>query len=115
MDKSIKLNSKFRTDTPVMPNVKLIETWAYHDGPLFGICEIHGQQLFFIDVIYDIWRYYEDDTHQRLWAIYGVYDITIADAKKIIDTYNDRSAWQGAIEGLSECVGIFWEYEKVEE
>jgi len=94
-----------------MPDVKLIETWAYYDGPLFGICEVHGQQLFFMDIIYDIWRYYEDDTHQRLWAVYGVFDIGLEHTEQIMDTYDNRYAWQSAIEALSECIGIFWEYD----
>ena len=101
----------FKTDTPVLPGVKIIDKWAYYDGPLFGVCEVHGKQFFFIDVIYDIWRYYTDDTHERLWAIYGVYDIPISKAEKIIDSGKDRVNWQNELTGESECIGIFWEYD----
>ena len=111
---NIKLNDAFRSDTPVLPAVKIVDEWAYYDGPLFGICEINGQQLFFMDAIYDTWRHYTDGEHQRLWAIYGVFDISIDEAKKILDKLVYRDQWQSAIENESECIGIFWEYERTD-
>ena len=106
-----RLDTKlFKTDTPVLPDVKILNTWAYYDGPLFGVCEVHGKKFFFIDVIYDIWRYYEDESHDRLWAIYAVYDIPIEKAQKIVDSGKDRTDWQSEVGEESECIGIFWEY-----
>lgn len=114
MNNRIKLNPKFKNDTPVLPDVTLIEEWGYYDGPLFGLCEINGQKLFFMDIVYDIWRYYEDNTSQRLWCIYGVYDINVYTANDIITSGDDRVDWQRKIiEDESECIGIFWEYDNL--
>lgn len=112
MDNRIKLSTEFKTDTPVLPDVKIIDIWAEYDGPLFGICKVHGQEFFFIDAIYDIWRYYDDDTCQRLWCIYSVYDISLKKAEKIIED-RPRIAWQADIKEESECIGIFWEYDNL--
>ncbi len=109
----IKLSPEFKNDTPVLPDVKIIDTWAYYDGPLFGLCEINGQKLFFMDVVYDIWRNYEDDTSQRLWCIYGVYDINVEDVNDIITSGDERFNWQQKVEEESECIGIFWEYDNL--
>ena len=106
----MKLSKDFKINTPVLPNVDILEVWAEYDGPLFGICKINNQKLFFIDAIYDIWRYYEDDTSQRLWRIYGVYDINIEEAEKIIT--GARSKWEYEITEDYNCIGIFWEYNK---
>jgi hypothetical protein len=103
---------EFKTNTPVLPDVKLLEVWAEYDGPLFGICEINNQKLFFMDIISDIWRYYEDDSHQRLWAIFGVYDISREGADKIITSSQYREKWANEIEEESNCIGVFWEYEQ---
>ncbi len=107
-----KLSMDFKTKTPVLPDVKILEEWAYYDGPLFGVCEIRGRKFFYIDAIYDTWRFYEDDTSQRLWCIYAVYDIDIKQAKKIIGDCMIRGNWEGEIISTSNCIGIFWEYEK---
>jgi len=106
----ILLDRAFKSGTPVLPHVYIIDAWGYHDGPLFGVCEIRGERFFFMDVIYDIWRYYKDDTHQRLWSVFAVYDINIVQAEKL--TNKDRLTWQDEIEGISDCLGIFWEYEE---
>lgn len=92
-----------------------MDEWAYYDGPLFGICEINGQQLFFMDILFDTWRHYDDGSHQRLWGIFGVFDIPIDEARKILDKFSPRSEWQPEIEEQSECIGIFWEYEREEQ
>ncbi len=109
---NIKLSPEFKTKTPVLPNVKIIDTWAYYDGPLFGLCEINGRELFFMTVVYDIWRYYTDDTDQRLWRIYGVYDIDVEDVNKIINSAEEGEGWHHEINDRSDCIGIFWEYDK---
>jgi hypothetical protein len=104
-----KLDLVFKTTTPVLPNVKITDVWGYYDGPLSGICEINGQSFYFMDVIFDVWRFYKDDTHQRLWSIFAVYDISIEEARSVVK--GSRTGWQAEIEDVSDCIGIFWEYE----
>jgi len=111
-DKLLSLD--FKTDTPVLSNVVIVDEWCYHDGTLFGVCEINKERFFYIDVIYDIWRFYDDNTHQRLWAIYGVYDIDIGLAEKLSDAGSNRGEWQEEIQEKSNCIGIFWDYEYAE-
>ena len=82
---------------------------------LFGVCVINDQQFFFMDVIFDIWRNYLDGTHERLWSIFGVYDISIKQARDIIEESSGRHNWEREIMDISECVGVFWEYEKAGE
>ena len=105
------LSKEFKTNTPVLPDVKIIEEWARYDGPLFGVCKVNGKKFFFMDVIYDIWRYYDDDTSQRLWCIYAVYDIDMIEIKKIMQMHPFRENWDNKIAEESNCIGIFWEYE----
>lgn len=114
---------QFKTDTPVLPDVKIIDCWGHYDGPLFGICEIHGKEFFFMDVIYDIWRFYDKMTsytkqdgsekylqkYQRLWSIFAVYDIPPDKIDKI--KWGDRSIWQEEIDSENHVIGIFWNYE----
>jgi len=104
------LSKDFKLNTPVLPNVKILEPWGYYDGPLFGICEILGKQFFFIDLVYDIWRYYDDNTHDRLWSIFGAYDIDINYANELIAKEPLRATWENTIREESNCIGIFWEY-----
>jgi len=112
MNKRITLDSVFKTDSPILPDVKIIDTWAYYDGPLFGVCEVSGEKLFFVDVVSDIWRHYKDGNCERLWTIYGVYDISIKEVEKITKKEVYRREWQPQIEDESDCIGIFWEYSK---
>jgi len=108
----LELGLEFKSDTPELPDVKIIDAWGYYDGPLIGVCEVHNKEFFFMDVIYDIWRCYDNDTHQRLWSIFGVYDMPIKQARKIMDGHNPREIWQPKIEEESDCIGIFWKYKK---
>ena len=109
------LDLSFKSDTPVLPAVKIVDAWGYYDGPLFGVCEVRGQEFFFMDVIYDVWRHYDDKSYQRLWSIFSVYDISIAQAEKIADQGKDRQGWESEIEEESDCIGIFWTYERAGE
>jgi hypothetical protein len=47
----------FPEDSPVLTGVKVIERWGYWDGVMSGICEIHGQQFYFHDIVESCWRY----------------------------------------------------------
>lgn len=105
---------EFDTDTPVLPDVKITEIWGYYDGPLVGICEIHGKEFFFLDVIYNIWRWFDNDTHKRLWSIFAVFDIDVETLRKI-DLNRSRQIWQDEIDETSNIIGIFWKYEYAKE
>lgn len=108
-----KLDKSFQSDTPVIPDVLIIESWAYHDGPLYGVCKVGELCFFFMNVVYDTWRHYEDGSCERLWSIYGIYDIPIADARKIIGKRpRPRFEWEAEITNESDCIGIFWEYQQ---
>lgn len=107
--------SKFKTDTPVFSNVKIIERFAYYDGVRSGVCIINGEKFLFNTLLFDIWRYYDKQQKaknsdkafqvaERLWSIYAVYDAPIntktkklcCSAKDMDDEYN--------------VIGIFWDY-----
>ena len=94
-----------------LPNVKLIEVWNYYDGPLYGICEVDGHKFFFQDKVFDIWRYYSEDDHERLWRIFAVYDIDVYKAREMTSNAL-RAEWNSELYDTSEVIGIFWEYSK---
>lgn len=110
--KRIFLGDKFNTTTPVLPDVEIVEVMAVWDGPLFGICKVHGKNLFFMDLIESVWRFYSENDYDRLWRIYGVYDLPVPECRKIIGEYEHkpRSEWQNEITECSECIGVFWDY-----
>jgi len=104
------LPASFKSFGPVLPDVKIVETWGYYDGPLFGVCEIEGIKFFFQDCIFDIWRHYSEEDGDRLWSIFAVFDVDVAEIRKISEKNTNRSEWMSKLEDGSEVIGIFWEY-----
>lgn len=103
--KRIVLPEKFKNFGPYLPDVKIIETFGYHDGPLDGICIIENIEFYFSILLYDMSRYYDKKFHDRLWAIYQVHDLDVSMIKDDHNIVYDKDYME-----YSETIGIFWDY-----
>lgn len=114
---------KFKTNSPVLEGVRVIERWHYWDGVLSGICEIHGEHFYFDNIIESIWRYYDKmkkyktkdgeerylQSVQRLWRIFAVYNIDVdLMRKQKFKNAKERNEWLEE----RDAIGIFWDYER---
>jgi len=100
------LQPEFRTDTPLL-EANILEEWGYWDGPLYGVCEVNGEKLFFVDIIESIWRHFSSNDSQRLWRIYAVYNLDLEYVKSLMANQY-RQTWQQKIEDEASPIGIFW-------
>jgi len=101
----------------LLKGVKVTERWRYWDGVLSGFCEIEGQEFFFKEVVWDVWRYFDrafsvnidgeesrvEQDCERYSRVYGVYSV-----KPEIVREKKEGKW---LDEDHQIIGVFIDYD----